>query len=132
MDLVTEMLTLIGEVSRGVVTPEDARARVMALFQKEVRIHSARDCQEIVDEFIIKERKERYGNNFPCIANLWITYLSRRLGKEVHITDEDVAIMMALMKVSRLAQSPTNEDSIVDLINYMWIGLNYEKYLRED
>jgi hypothetical protein len=35
---------------------------------------------------------------------------------------------MALMKVSRLNESPSNEDSMQDLFNYMYIAINYKEY----
>lgn len=85
----------------------------------------------IVDKDIILDRKNTYGNNFPIINSLWNTYLEKRFPSlDIALTEEDTAMMMALMKVSRLAKSPDNKDSMVDLINYMWIGLNYQEYLN--
>lgn len=84
--------------------------------------------KSIVDKSIILDRKTTYGNNFPIITKLWNNYLGQRFGTEVKLTEEDSAVLMALMKVSRLAQSPENEDSLTDLINYFWIGLNYGEY----
>jgi hypothetical protein len=41
---------------------------------------------------------------------------------------EDVAVMMMLMKVSRLLESPMSEDTLTDLLNYAWIATSYDKY----
>lgn len=90
---------------------------------------SIEPVSKIVETDIIKNRRETYGNNFPIITDLWIVYLKKRFGVELGLTSEDVSVMMGLMKVSRLAQSPKNEDSLVDMINYMWIGLNHQDYL---
>ncbi len=87
---------------------------------------------KIVDKDIIKDRLKIYGNNFPIIKDLWRTYLIQRFGIDIDIKEDDVAVMMALMKVSRLAQSPQDEDSITDLINYFWIGLNYDEYTKKE
>lgn len=82
----------------------------------------------MIDKKIIAERKQQYGNNFPLIAKLWENYCEniRDYGE---FTPKDVSMMMALMKISRLANSPDHKDSLIDLINYMWIALNYDEYV---
>lgn len=86
---------------------------------------------DMVDKDIIIDRKTTYGNNFPIITKLWNSYLDKRFVADgiEKLTDADTAIMMGLMKISRLAQCPEHTDSMTDLINYMWIGLNYDEYL---
>ena len=128
MEHVDEVLEFIGSVARGEITEEEARQELVNLFNTP-KGEKLSGPQEIVDVHLIKLRKELYGNNFPCIAKMWETYLTMRLGKTVKVTDEDVAVMMGLMKVSRLAQTPAHGDSIIDLINYFWIGLNYKDYM---
>lgn len=82
----------------------------------------------IVDKELIAERKAEYGNNFPLIADLWNNFLGSKI--DAFITPEDVSIMMALMKISRLANSPMHKDSLTDLINYFYIATNYDEYVE--
>ena len=65
-----------------------------------------------------KDRQEKYGtpyNNHRRIANLWSAYLDET------ITPEQVAIMMALMKVARSMQEH-HEDNYVDGTAYFAIA----------
>lgn len=64
-------------------------------------------------------RQAVYGNprsDFQRTAGIWSGSLSAKLREP--ITPEDVALMMAGLKMSRLAASPGHRDSIVDLIGY--------------
>jgi hypothetical protein len=68
-------------------------------------------------------RRNSYGNpedSFAVIASLWTTYLRRasRRPDARAVTPTDVAVMMALLKIARLAETPTHHDSTVDLIGY--------------
>ena len=82
----------------------------------------------IVNKDMIAERKLLYGNNFPCIATLWNSYISTHKNEGEPLYPEDVAAMMVLMKVSRLLESPENEDTLTDLLNYSYIATNYTEY----
>jgi hypothetical protein len=82
----------------------------------------------MINKEIIAQRKEQYGNNFPKLAELINNYLSNFKNDGEPILPEDAAIIMALMKVSRLNESPSNEDSMQDLFNYMYIAINYKEY----
>lgn len=60
------------------------------------------------------DRKDDYGDakeSFGRIAKLWSAYLGH------DVSSYDVALMMALLKISRASHKYT-EDSIVDLIGY--------------
>jgi len=62
----------------------------------------------------LDERGLDYGHpaiNIKRIANLWTTYFGRE------IDPLDVCICMALVKVSRIVETP-NRDSFVDLVSY--------------
>lgn len=83
----------------------------------------------MINKEIIAQRKEQYGNNFPLISKLFNNYLQNIKNVDVVLTPEDISILMGLMKISRLANSPDHEDSLIDLINYMWIALNYDEYV---
>lgn len=75
--------------------------------------HSAKEIMaEAAD--ILDERGMDYGHpavNIRRIANLWATYFGRE------IDPLDVCICMALVKVSRIVETP-NRDSFVDLVSY--------------
>lgn len=71
------------------------------------------------------DREEHYGSpedNFATIADLWETYLGRRKSAAITITPDDVAVMMILLKVARLAWDNTHEDSWVDIAGYAACG----------
>ena len=83
--------------------------------------------ENVLDEAkkcVCGQRQQDYGtpeDNFTTIANLWSDYLiaahpemAVSLGD---ITAEDVAIMMALLKIARIARGST-PDSFVDLAGY--------------
>jgi hypothetical protein len=84
----------------------------------------------IINKDIIAQRKAQYGNNFPLIAELWSAYIRDHTNvyEGGEITPQDAAVMMGLMKISRLANSPSHSDSLTDLLNYIYIGTNYEDY----
>lgn len=72
-----------------------------------------------VDQLIHGERAQDYGDaqeNFQRIANLWASY------KNVDFSVQDVAIMLGLLKISRLAHTPDHRDSWIDLAGYAALG----------
>lgn len=74
--------------------------------------------QKVLDEarsVISVDRNTTYGepeDSFGVIANLWSAYLA------ISIRPDEVAILLALLKVGRLAANPTHHDSYVDLAGY--------------
>jgi hypothetical protein len=67
----------------------------------------------------VKERGQDYGDKFENhqrIADIW----SIILGTEIKA--EQVALCMAGTKIARLIQSPTHEDSWLDLAGYAAVG----------
>jgi len=65
------------------------------------------------------EREGQYGtpeDSFSNIAKLWSAYCER------DFTPMDVAVMMALLKVARIKNSPSHEDSWVDGCGYLACG----------
>lgn len=82
--------------------------------------------EEILDkakECITGKRVTDYGkpeNNFMHIAHLWNSYLADNLVDP--ISSRDVAVMMALMKIARIASGAATEDSFVDACGYMACG----------
>ena len=79
--------------------------------------------QDVLDaalRCVCGEREQDYGSpedNFATIAAFWHTYLYAKTGVSVRIEPDDVAVMMALLKVARLATGKT-PDSYVDLAGY--------------
>jgi hypothetical protein len=71
-------------------------------------------------EFLINNDREKdYGHpkiNHGRIADLWSVVLERKI--EPH----EVALCMALVKISRLVQTPDHEDSYVDGAAYIAIA----------
>lgn len=73
---------------------------------------------------VCTDREEQYGpveDNFATIAELWMVYLKRRCvgaDADVCILPEDVAVMMALLKVARIASGQAKADNYVDLAGY--------------
>lgn len=69
-------------------------------------------------ELVAKERQDEYGpvgENLARIAAMWGAYLGVRLAPH------DVAALMVLLKVSRIAYAPKT-DSWVDVAGYAAIG----------
>lgn len=77
---------------------------------------------EILDKAkmcVCGQRENEYGspeNNFARIASLWSAY------KDVEFTANDVAMMMALLKIARIQSGTATEDSFVDLAGYAACG----------
>ena len=81
-----------------------------------------KEILEKATQCVCGERDIDYGtpeNSFSIIANLWNSYLSGTFkGHSIHVvTEKDVSIMMALLKIARIANSD-NIDSFVDLAGY--------------
>ena len=77
---------------------------------------------EILDKaasIVSGEREQQYGspeNSFAMIAALWSAYL------RADISDVDVAMMMAMLKIARIRSGRGSMDSFVDLAGYAACG----------
>lgn len=70
-------------------------------------------------QIVMQDRNLDYGSpedNFRDIAELWTTYT------ETKFDPHDVAVMMVLVKISRLKTSPSKEDHWVDIAGYAACG----------
>jgi len=70
------------------------------------------------EECVCTSRQEEYGsieNNFSLIARLWREYLDT----DNPITAHDVAVMMALLKIARIATGKFKDDSYIDACGYI-------------
>ena len=73
------------------------------------------------EKCVCGEREQDYGtpeDSFEMIGNLWTVYLDYATKIGAH----DVAAMMALLKIARIAKSPDHMDSWVDLAGYASCG----------
>lgn len=74
---------------------------------------------EILDaakKIVTGDRDKQYGkpeDNFAVIAEFWTTYIGHP------ISSEDVAIMMALLKIARIRSGNYKTDSFVDGVGYL-------------
>ena len=71
------------------------------------------------------DRDHDYGSpedNFGCIANLWNEYLHRTDKLRRLIEPRDVAAMLALLKIARIASGQAKADNWVDLAGYAACG----------
>lgn len=79
------------------------------------------------------QREQDYGtpeNNFACIANLWSSYLAQRLeswansngSRPLLVDSTDVAAMLALLKIARIASGHNKDDNWIDLAGYAACG----------
>jgi hypothetical protein len=78
------------------------------------------------------DREQDYGSpeqNFKTIALFWSVYL-QRLGRG-YLEDKDVAAMLALLKIARIASGNAKEDNWIDLAGYAACGGEIESKNEE-
>ena len=79
------------------------------------------------DEIINGERQDQYGDpedSFLAIANYWSAYLIDHISAfedTVQLKAEDVAVMLALMKIARMSGQKWHPDNAVDACGYLAI-----------
>jgi len=89
--------------------------------------------KSIVKENILQQAKELVSNdregthgdarqNHEQIAEFWNIFLDDKLKPMAAITCDDVAVMMALLKISRSTQGKFNVDDYIDAAAYMAIA----------
>jgi hypothetical protein len=77
---------------------------------------------EEAHQIIYGDREQTYGKpskNLDCIAQMWDAYLTNRKNSDERLGAVDVAAMMTLLKIARLANSPDHLDSLVDAVGYL-------------
>lgn len=78
-----------------------------------------KELLETAFQCVCGDREQDYGspeNNFKKIAAFWSTYL------ECHIAAADVAAMLGLLKIARIASGHAKEDNWIDLAGYAACG----------
>lgn len=87
------------------------------------------ECLQAAAECVLQNRADTYGkpeDGFGVIARLWNAYLVGKLkannGDCVAVEPADVAAMMVMLKLSRIAVTPSHADSWVDIAGYAACG----------
>ena len=87
-----------------------------------------KEILEAAEKCVCGDREQDYGSperSFGVIGQFWETYLRekclvRRSGPvEAQVLPEDVAAMMCLFKIARIATGRFKEDSYIDAVGYM-------------
>ena len=90
-----------------------------------------KECLSSAETCVMGKRQQDYGeveNNFSDIGLFWGVYLRAAhpdLKKVIGVNGidaKDVAAMMALLKIARIASPTATEDSFVDLAGYAACG----------
>ena len=79
------------------------------------------------------DREKSYGSpeeNFRRIGAMWNAYLGRALNRR--LSPSDVAAMMSLVKLSRIASGKYSEDNWIDLAGYAACGGELASFEHED
>ena len=87
--------------------------------------------KEILDRAlacVCGDREQDYGspeNNFRTIADMWSAFIG------IEITPTEVAAMMALLKIARVASGHSKADNWIDLAGYAACGGELESIEEE-
>ena len=87
--------------------------------------------KEILDRAlacVCGDREQDYGspeNNFRTIADMWSAFMG------IEITPTEVAAMMALLKIARVASGHSKADNWIDLAGYAACGGELESIEEE-
>lgn len=108
------------EIDRGLKTQAQAKEKTQSelVSGRERILDEARKC-------ICGHRTTDYGkpeNSFGIIAGFWTEYLRGRSPDTPEISAADVTMMMALLKIARIAGGTATHDSFVDLAGYAACG----------
>jgi hypothetical protein len=79
-------------------------------------------------KIVSHDRNKAYGNpedNFRNIADYWNVYNNQK--PHIGTNSMDVAIMMMLMKIARLATNPMHRDSLLDIAGYAACGADIQE-----
>jgi hypothetical protein len=77
------------------------------------------------NDLINGDRNVDYGDpndDFRKTAGMWDIYLKSVYERRDHLLPHDVAVLMSMLKLSRIAWSPERRDNWVDLAGYAACG----------
>ncbi len=83
-----------------------------------------KEILEKADQCVNGSREGSYGKperSFGVIAQMWNAYMKAK-GSSTHLTETDVATMMMLLKISRIATGRYVDDNWVDIAGYAACG----------
>ena len=85
------------------------------------------DCLHEAEKCVTGQRAQDYGtveSNFSTIARLWAVYLKAAIPAllDIELDPVDVAMMMGLLKIARIATGTATADSFIDLAGYAACG----------
>lgn len=89
---------------------------------------SRQEILEAAMKCVCGDRDEQYGSpedSFAAIAEFWEAYIRRRCvggGADVSVGTLDVAAMMILFKVARIATGQNKDDNWIDAAGYAACG----------
>jgi hypothetical protein len=81
------------------------------------------------------DRNKAYGNpedNFANIAEYWSAYLTQSQKQSIIVSSQDIAHLMILMKIARLATNPNHRDSLVDVAGYAACAADCQEQHQRD
>lgn len=84
-----------------------------------------KDVLAAAEKCVCGDREQDYGtpeDSFQVIANLWADYLQGCGVQLDFLEEEDVAAMMALLKIARIATGHGKDDNWIDLAGYAACG----------
>lgn len=87
----------------------------------------------VAEQLITRDRNNTYGpptQDFDRTARFWTIYLELKLKTDAVLEPHDVALMIDLLKTSRLVWSPGNFDSWCDKAGY--VGCGWECVVAEE
>ena len=82
-----------------------------------------KDILQTAEKMVNGDRQDDYGtpeNNFSRIADLWRAYLGSKPAASINAVD--VAAMLALLKIARIASGHGKSDNWIDLAGYAACG----------
>lgn len=82
-----------------------------------------KEALETAIQTVCSDRQDQYGNpesNLDLISTMWSVYTG------AEITSKDVAAMMALLKICRIATGKPKLDNWIDLAGYASLGAEVE------
>lgn len=100
------------------MTASEVAARSL---QKDTTPRSKANILDEADKIIYGDREKTYGDpakNLTMIGDLWEMYICHKFNVDVMLSPLDVANLMILLKVARLANTPEHRDSLVDVAGY--------------
>lgn len=113
-------------VADGVI-PEDAAPTPEVEYTSVTRNTTKREeILRTAEKCVMGDRQQDYGspeNNFAVIAEMWNAYIfSHPLVYKSKLSPADVAAMLALVKIARIASGHAKADNWVDLAGYAACG----------